>query len=47
MEEKIPAGRMGRPEEIGYLVAFLSSDYASYINGAIIPFDGALLNSSL
>lgn len=36
----IPAGRLGYPEEIGYLVAFLASDYASYINGAMIPVDG-------
>lgn len=36
----IPAGRMGKPEEVGYLAAFLASDYASYINGAVIPFDG-------
>nr|WP_225876083.1 SDR family oxidoreductase [Infirmifilum lucidum] len=36
----VPAGRLGKPEEIGYLVAFLASDYASYINGAMIPVDG-------
>ncbi|MGB9708651.1 SDR family oxidoreductase [Infirmifilum uzonense] len=36
----IPAGRLGTPEEIGYLAAFLASDYASYINGAMIPVDG-------
>jgi len=44
---RIPASRMGSPQEIGYLAAFLASDYASYINGAIIPVDGGLLNSSL
>lgn len=36
----IPAGRLGKPEEIGYLAAFLASDYAAYINGAMIPVDG-------
>ncbi|MEZ0346822.1 MAG: SDR family oxidoreductase [Infirmifilum sp.] len=36
----IPAGRLGKPEEIGYIAAFLASDYASYINGAMIPVDG-------
>ena len=47
MSKDIPAGRMGTPDEIGYLTVFLSSEYASYINGAIIPIDGGLLNSSL
>jgi 3-oxoacyl-[acyl-carrier protein] reductase len=47
MSVKIPMKRMGRPEELGYLACFLASDYASYINGAIIPVDGGLLNSSL
>ncbi len=36
----IPVGRLGRPEDIGYLVAFLASDKASYINGAMILIDG-------
>ena len=47
MSMNIPAKRMGKPDEIGFLAVFLSSEYASYINGAIIPVDGGLLNSSL
>ncbi|RLG88486.1 MAG: short-chain dehydrogenase [Thermoprotei archaeon] len=44
-KEKVPLKRIGKPEDIGYLVAFLISRYASYINGASIPVDGGLLNS--
>lgn len=40
--KQIPVGRMGRPEELGDLVAFLASTRASYIHGANIPVDGAL-----
>ena len=36
----IPAGRLGRPEEIGDVVAFLASENASYINGVNLLVDG-------
>ncbi|MCP3715437.1 SDR family oxidoreductase [Paraburkholderia sp. CNPSo 3281] len=36
--------RLGRPEELGALVAFLASPRASYINGATIQVDGGLGN---
>lgn len=35
-----PLGRMGRTDEVGEAVAFLLSDAASFLNGAIIPVDG-------
>jgi len=36
----IPAGRMGQPEELAALIAFLSSQQAAYITGATIQVDG-------
>jgi 3-oxoacyl-[acyl-carrier protein] reductase len=43
--ERIPAGRLGDPEEYGDLVAFLCSERAAYLTGAVIPLDGGLLRS--
>ena len=37
---EIPAGRLGRPEEIAALVAWLLSDDAAYVNGATLLADG-------
>lgn len=38
----IPAGRLGTPEEVAGLVAFLASDEAAYVNGATFLIDGGL-----
>jgi 3-oxoacyl-[acyl-carrier protein] reductase len=43
---EVPAGRLGLPEEYGDLVAFLCSDRAAYLTGAVIPLDGGLLRSA-
>jgi 3-oxoacyl-[acyl-carrier protein] reductase len=42
MEEKVPLGRLGKPEEIAATFAFLASDEASYINGAVIEVSGGM-----
>jgi 3-oxoacyl-[acyl-carrier protein] reductase len=44
--ERVPAGRLGTPEEYGDLVAFLCSERAGYLTGAVIPLDGGLLRSA-
>lgn len=40
---RVPVGRVGRPEEIAAVVAFLASEESSYINGATIFVDGGWL----
>ena len=44
-KERIPARRLGTPAEYGDLVAFLCSERAAYLTGAVIPLDGGMLRS--
>lgn len=41
--DNIPAGRIGQPEEIATVVAFLASEDASLVNGTTIVADGGLM----
>ena len=40
LQKRIHLGRMGRPEEVANVYAFLASDEASYINGEVIEVSG-------
>ena len=42
----VPMDRVGRPEELGDAVAWLSSERASYVNGTALPIDGGGLRST-
>jgi len=46
-EKEIPMGRLGRPEELAALAAFLASERASYITGQSIAVDGGWIRSLL
>ncbi|CCH19994.1 3-oxoacyl-ACP reductase FabG [Micromonospora lupini] len=42
IRKSIPAGRMASPDEVAAVVAWLASDSAGYVSGAVIPVDGGL-----
>ncbi len=41
-KDSIPAGRFASPQEVARVVAWIASDDAAYISGAVIPVDGGL-----
>ena len=46
LEHEIPLGRVGQPEEVARLVAYLASDDASYITGTTVVIDGGLMRQT-
>jgi len=44
-QHRLALGRWGNPDEVAKVVLFLSSDMASYVQGALIPVDGGFLSS--
>ncbi|MBT9459450.1 MAG: 3-oxoacyl-ACP reductase FabG [Burkholderiaceae bacterium] len=42
MREQVPLRRLGKPEEIANVYAFLASDEASYVNGAVLEVSGGM-----
>jgi 3-oxoacyl-[acyl-carrier protein] reductase len=46
-QRQIPAGRIGKPEELAAVVAFLASERAGYVNGASIAVDGGIARGLL
>lgn len=43
LQDRIPVGRFGRPEEVADLVAYLASDHAGFITGAVVDINGGYL----
>jgi 3-oxoacyl-[acyl-carrier protein] reductase len=46
MVDRTPLGRMGRPEDIAEAYAWLASDRASFVHGAVLSVDGGLVSGT-
>lgn len=40
LEQRVPAARVGEPDDIAHAVAWLLSDQSGYVNGIVLPVDG-------
>lgn len=47
IEQELPLGRFGTPEEVADIVTFICSEKASFLNGASIPADGGQSKSNI
>jgi len=43
--QRLPAGRLGKPDEIARMALVLASDLSSYMHGAAVPVDGGFLSA--
>jgi 3-oxoacyl-[acyl-carrier protein] reductase len=43
LRDRVPVGRLGRPQDVADLVAFLSSEHAGYITGEVVDINGGFL----
>ena len=44
-KQRLPLGRIGKPDEIAYMVLVLASDLSSYVHGTLIAVDGGFLSA--
>lgn len=44
-QQRLPAKRLGQPDEVAKMALVLASDLSSYVHGAVIPVDGGFLSS--
>jgi NAD(P)-dependent dehydrogenase (short-subunit alcohol dehydrogenase family) len=46
VEQEVPLGRIGRPDDVAGLTLFLASRAGAYLTGTVIPLDGGITGCS-